>query len=474
MKKILVFSLGPIFKDHVHGGSQKVLREVAIHLGKKGHKVNIYCVERDDNCTPFSLSKNVWVFPVLNFKQTFPASYKTAPFNLWKINKILYEQIKNHDIFYIHDSDLNFYDLCNQDIPTIISLRDFLYPETLLGAFNFRRDQIIVNSLHTAECLRYSVGNYLPGINKRVVLIENGINLDLFSRKKPEKVLKLLNKRIEENDKIILYPHRPDPLKGINQSLNVLHKLVHEKNLTNIKLLIPRYIDEGVTDDLDQHYKAILKKSKELKIENNIIFHKWVPYELMPEYYSLGTLTLSVGNFIEAFGSNVGLESLACGTPVIMSSVGAQRSTLPKGIIARVAYGDEESIVEISYQILTGKFEFDPEKIREFIKSKFSYEKMLEGYEKVIVNSKISSPLAIKLEEDSQVKTLIIAPWACLTKFGIYSDYEYKYYPISLELLQALQSLGKISFDKITSQDIRQEVIYLLEKGILVEEKLSS
>lgn len=469
MKKILIFSLGPVFKDYVHGGSQKVLREVSIHLGKQGNKVDIYCVEREDNKKPFKLSKNVQVFPILKFKQTFPSSYKTAPYNLWRIFEILDKQIKKHDIFYIHDADLNFYYLCNQKIPTIISLRDFLYPETLLGAFNFRRDKIIVNSLYILESLKYTIGNYLPKIKRRVELIENGINLNLFRKVKPKKIFNLIEGKINKKDKIILFPHRPDPSKGIYQSLNVINKLKFNKKLSNIKLLIPRYIDEEVTKDLENHYQNIIKRAKELGISKSIIFHKWVPYELMPEYYSLGDLTLSVGNFIEAFGSNVGLESLACGTPVVMSLVGAQRYTLPEGIVYKVPYGDQQNIVDISYNILTRKTNLNYTKMREFIKSKFSHNKMLKRYEKVIVDAKIMSPLKINfLNLNVNKDSLIVAPWAYLTKFGTYSDYEYKYHKISKDLKNLLNKDIKFSLQKIKNVGLKKEILGLYEKGIFV------
>lgn len=470
MKKVLIFSLGPIFKDYVHGGSQKVLREVSIHLGSQGHEVNIFCVERDDNNKIFKLGKYVTVYPKLKFKQTFPASYKTFPFNLWKVIETLNEQIKKHDIFYIHDGGLNFYDLCNRKIPTIISLRDFLYPETLSGAFNFKRDIIIVNSLHTLESLKYTVGNYIPSIEKRTVLIENGINLKLFKRKNPKKIIKLIDGVIKENDKIILYPHRPDPSKGIFQSLQLIYDLKHKKGWKNLKLLIPHYLDEEVTGDLGEHYKNIRNQVEELNLNNNILFHKWIPYELMPDYYSLGNLTLSVGNFIEAFGSNVGLESLACGTPVIMSLVGAQRYTLPEGVVPKVAYGDRKKTLKIADNILKNGSNFDSKKMRNFIRSNFSHDLMLKKYEKIIVNSKIKNPLKVKFDNASFNNQIKIAPWACLTKKGIYSDYEYKYYDISKELKKFLDNYNIFFLNQIKGK-LKKEILELIEKGILVYKK---
>lgn len=189
----------------------------------------------------------------------------------------------------------------------------------------------------------------------------------------------------------------------------------------------------------------------------------------MPEYYSLGDLTLSIGNFIEAFGSNVGLESLACGTPVIMSLVGAQRYTLPEGITYKVAYGDEQEITEIAHNVLTGKTNLDYIKIREFIRSKFSYIKMLKRYENVITNTQIMSSLKIKvLDLNFKKHQLTMAPWSYLTKFGIYSDYEYKYHKISNDLRNLLNKDTKFSLQEIKKCELKKEISELCEKGIFV------
>ena len=91
----------------------------------------------------------------------------------------------------------------------------------------------------------------------------------------------------------------------------------------------------------------------------------------MPEYYSLGNLTLSIGNFIEAFGSNVGLESLSCGTPVIMSLVGGQRYTLPKNFIPKVPYNDLDKTTNIAKDILLKKYSFNYKKLEILLRINF-------------------------------------------------------------------------------------------------------
>src|SRR3989344_6981177 len=205
-KKILIFSLGPIFKDYVSGGSQKILREVAIYLGSKGHKVKILCVKRDDNKDIFELAENVEVCPILRFRQYYPAAYFTSPHNIVSIINIINEEIKKCDVFYIHDSQLDFPFLFD-DIPTITSLRDYIYPETLIGAFNFDGDKIIVNSDYVRDCVKSTIGHIRNNIDERIVVIPNGINLNLFKKTDTKKIREIIS--VNERDQVILYPHRP-------------------------------------------------------------------------------------------------------------------------------------------------------------------------------------------------------------------------------------------------------------------------
>src|SRR5690606_17660719 len=69
--------------------------------------------------------------------------------------------------------------------------------------------------------------------------------------------------------------------------------------------------------DPDGTHTAPLKNFIDSKgLSNNVIFHKWIPHNRMPEYYSICKVILCIGDFLEAF-SNVTVEALLCGTPVI-------------------------------------------------------------------------------------------------------------------------------------------------------------
>jgi len=385
MKKILILSLGPVFKDYVHGGSQKILRELALHWGKLGNKVTIYCTYRKDNSSSFFLHSNVEVRPLFRFKETFPVPYLTAPYNLEKIITTLLEEKKKHDIIYAHDSGFNF-PFIYDNIPTVSSLRDFHYPETLLGAFLFERDLTIVNSEYTYQCVLSTIGKYRKLIDKRVVIIPNGIDLNHFKKTSTNNIRKII--KLNNGDIPILYPHRPENSKGLNNALEIIAALKNH-GLENIKLLIPKYIDLNVSSLFSSTYRSIVYKAKKLNIESNIVFHPWIQYDLMPEYYSLGKLTLSVGNFIESF-PNVSLESLACGTPSISTRVAAHRTVIPESIEPRIDYGDINKAAKIAFEIIKNNTPID---VSDFLKNNFNYETMLNRYTDVLLNCKVQSTL---------------------------------------------------------------------------------
>lgn len=81
----------------VHGGSQKVLRDVMIGLGIRGHEITILCPRREDNKDIFWLSNRVKVEPILLLKGTFPAPYEVSPFRLLQTCYRIQEKLPDFD-----------------------------------------------------------------------------------------------------------------------------------------------------------------------------------------------------------------------------------------------------------------------------------------------------------------------------------------------------------------------------------------
>ena len=172
---------------------------------------------------------------------------------------------------------------------------------------------------------------------------------------------------------------------------------------------------------------------------SDLVFHHWISYDEMPMYYSLGSLSFCVGNFVESF-PNVSLESLACGTPSVSSRVAAHRVVLPESIEPRVDFGDMEGIAEIAYNILVSPESFDIRKTQEHIATNFDFLTMVRHYADLISTCKLEYPLPLKIEERKNQFTL--PPWCHISdQFGIYNDYQYTY--ITDQEIIRLLEIGK-------------------------------
>lgn len=428
--RIAIFSLAPVFQNAVHGGSQRTLRDVAIHLGRTGHTCKIFCTWRSDNPVPFELSPGVEVLPVLRFKEHYPEPYYSAPYHLREIITTLKFAVAESDVFYIHDAELYYHFIYNA-VPTVVAVQDFVYPDTLGGCLSFRRDRLIVTSAYVKSALVSVFREFCDLQAVDVPVIPNGFDVHQFSRVDPTQLRRELN--IPAEAICLLYPHRPDPRKGLYECITVLERLrkfLAPSEFDRVKLLIPQWMDSDVADDskhvYQQLYTDVLTSAQEMSLERKIFIHKWIPAERMPEYLSLGTVTLCIGNFIEAFG-NASVESLLCGTPAIVSRVGAQRSIIPDSLIRKIDYGDLDLVAYLVAEAIRSP-QSDWSEVREYVSKEYSLSKTVHAYGSSITSCKLQSPIADKLRGPlGQEDRLEIPAWCALLEHGYYNDYEYSY-----------------------------------------------
>ena len=451
--KILIFSLGVVFKNAVQGGSQKVLRDMSQGLAFRGHEITIVCPRRKDNHEIFEFCSGAVVKPILPLREAFPMPYAVSPFSLVETYRLLDEELKDVDLLYCHDGGLLIESL-KKRVPVVISLRDFCYQETLLGALNFQGRTVVVNSMHTYLCLQDSFIQVNPSLKRKVRVIYNGYDPEVFRRKIiSEQFYEKYGLHQKSDELIIGFPHRPEISKGFSDALQVLKHLMGTLG-KRVKLLIPIYMDCGLSDRTDDTYHRIKDMIEDLHLQDNVIYHSWVRHEEMPEYYSYCDVILCIGNFVEAF-SNVSVEALLCETPVVSANTSTYRTMPIRQFLHIVPYGAIDETAHVVHEILNGKYSKTLKEARLFISKELTIGKMVDAYEQVFHQT-----LKEKGEEESigacggsQEELVIIgryklAAWCEVLDGKIYDDYrgEYLENPLKGEFL----SSGKM----YTKQDL--------------------
>jgi len=151
-----------------------------------------------------------------------------------------------------------------------------------------------------------------------------GVNLDLFRPSNKARTRQQLG--FAQNESVVLFVGRFAPLKGIDR---LLEAAAYLKNHERLRLVIVG----GDGQDTPES-KHLQKLSRNLGIQNLVTFVGRIPQDKLPPYYSAADV-LVVPSYYESFGL-VALESLASGTPVVATKVGAMESILQDGKTGQV------------------------------------------------------------------------------------------------------------------------------------------
>lgn len=421
---IVMFSINPLFPNTVMGGAPKHLQNIAIYMGELGHNVTILCTRPDETAQPFYWQERVHVLPILPFKQPFPQPYAVPAYDMAAILQQVGDFLQKADRFYMHDGEFLF-PYAYQDIPTVISLRDNVYPETLLGGFLFQGSKLILISNHSRRYFESTVGRFFPGLKDRIEVIHNGLDWQKFKPTTPEKILDIIPLDPDAQP-IVLHPHRPEESKGIQQTIAVVDLLVHKYGHQNLKALAPKWLDLQATPELNEFYHSIETDIQQRGLQQNFIFHGWIPQELMPEYYSMGSVTFSLGHFVESFGNAV-YESMGCGTPTIAARIATHRELMPDHLIDKVDFGDIEGAAARAHQIITRKRRTSSEAMA-YLHGHFSTDRQLQAYAEAILKAEKAEPLQYQHPAMTENTRYRLAPWCYHAGGrGVYHDFHANY-----------------------------------------------
>jgi glycosyltransferase involved in cell wall biosynthesis len=428
--------------------------------------VTVLCTQSADSSQPFTWHENVQVLPILPFKQPFPQPYAIPAFDMAQIIQQVGDHLQTADRFYMHDGEFLF-PYVYQHIPTVVSLRDNVYPETLLGGFLFQADKLILISDYSRQYFEQTVGRFFPDLSERIQVIHNGLDWEKFKPTTPKEILNIIPVN-PDKDAIVLHPHRPEATKGIRQTIATADLLVHRHGVDNLKVLAPKWHRAQLTRDLQEFYDAIESEIVERRLQNHFLFHDWIPQDLMPQYYSLGAVMLSLGSFVESFGNAV-YESLGCGTPSVVARISTHRELLPDNLIDKVDYDDIKTTAEIVARIIKNHERTKPE-TKSYLRQRYGIERQLQSYADGIINAKFAPPLEYRHRPLDNIAWFKLPVWCYLTDRGIYHDFRADYRQLDASFLSLAQDNPRgFTLTQANAQGVStDDVFQLYREGYLV------
>jgi D-inositol-3-phosphate glycosyltransferase len=177
-------------------------------------------------------------------------------------------------------------------------------------------DHIIVPSARERENLLH----YYHAQPERISVIPCGVNLELF--KPLDRGRARMQLGLDPRADIILYVGRFAPLKGLDRLLQALVRLKAQFARSHLVFV-------GGDGPHAESSRALSRLTAACGMQSHVTFAGRVEQHNLPPYYSAADLLVLPSHY-ESFGLVI-LESLACGTPVAVTPVGAVEAILSGG-----------------------------------------------------------------------------------------------------------------------------------------------
>ena len=226
---------------------------------------------------------------------------------------------------------------------------------------------------------RYSAGqistiHHLP--LEKVVMMPAGIELDRFRLPVNGKAVnkKALGTAL---DKTVFFTVRNlVPRMGIENLVEAFKQsnILREKAV----LLI------GGQGFLKESLRAVVTESK---LEGSVKFLGSISEDDLPRYYQAADFFVLPTRELEGFGLVI-LESMACGTPVLGTTVGAIPETVGLFDKNLLFEGSQSKDMKTKLEDVVNrpeKYRFDPQACRKFVEERFSWEKMADAFEREVM-----------------------------------------------------------------------------------------
>ena len=323
------------------GGMSVYIREIACELGKQGHLVDIYTRVHDpQDGQIYELSRNARLIHLragedeeidkLAVYSHLPAFVNNLE-NFRKRNNVRYDLIFSHywlsalagthlqqrwhvpHITMFHTLGAVKNAIRKGSRPALGEEEPELRIETERNlAQNCHRIIASTDKEKSALIRHYGASS------QKISVVPCGVNLEHF---------RIIGKAQAKNqlglddDKIILFVGRIDPLKGVDNLIKVLPYLRHIPKL--------RLVIIGGGEHSQREIEQLQKLAHNLEVQNSVAFLGLIKHEQLPYFYNAADVCV-VPSHYESFGL-VALESLACGTPVVATDVGNHKNLIRQG-----------------------------------------------------------------------------------------------------------------------------------------------
>lgn len=182
---------------------------------------------------------------------------------------------------------------------------------------------LIISS--SSEEKRNLMGEY--GVSaQKIKVIYPGVNHNLFYPSRAKTAFQETG--FSEEDKILLYVGRVEPIKGLMTIIEAFALLNKSRNPL-LRLIVIGGGKKGSELSYNPEVKRVKAAVETFGLTEKIVFPGSKEQKALKDFYSAADV-LIVPSLYESFGLVV-VEALACGTPVLVSKVGKMRTIVKEG-----------------------------------------------------------------------------------------------------------------------------------------------
>jgi len=255
-----------------------------------------------------------------------------AMYNIWP--KVLKSRIEKDKVDIFHGIEFYFPDTKRKSVVTIHDLFAFIY----VDAYSAKKREMLKSSVNLSDVIiaisdatKADIMKHLRVDEKKIKVVHLAAS-SKFTPINDRELIKIFLKMKKLPEKFILYTGTVAPRKNIKTIIDSLSILKKKTNLIH-KLLICGFKEINYFSALKEHINR-------LNLNNDVIFLNYVTDNDLVYLYNAAEIFV-FPSFYEGFGLPV-LEAMACGSPVVSSSV----SSLPEvigdaGILVNPASPDE-------------------------------------------------------------------------------------------------------------------------------------